>query len=260
MNKLKICLIEDDPIICEATKKYITSSNDFCLVSITDNSEQAFKDIIHYNPDAIILDLELNETGAGGLRVLHTIKEQNLHPIPFIVVVTNNLSDTIRANAHNNGADFFLSKSATDYSPEKVIDFLKEMKSSIQAKRSLPSSISATTESLQQQQQRITRNIIDELNKIGINPKSKGYQYLIDAIHLVIQEPQTRLCATIGKKYKKTEGSIERAMQRAIDRAWLTNDVDDLLKHFTAKINSERDVPTVTEFVYYYATMIRNEY
>ncbi len=260
MNKLKICLIEDDPIICEATKKYITSSNDFCLVSITDNSEQAFKDIIHYNPDAIILDLELNETGAGGLNVLRMIKEQNLHPVPFIVVVTNNPSDTIRANAHNNGADFFLSKSAPDYSPEKVIDFLNQMKDSVQTKKNLSAAISATIESPQQQQQRITRNITDALNKIGINPKSKGYQYLVDAIQLVIEEPQARLCTTIGNKYHKTEESVERAMQRAIDRAWTTNDVDSLLKYYTAKITSVRAVPTTTEFIYYYSSIIKNEY
>ena len=49
-------------------------------------------------------------------------------------------------------------------------------------------------------------------------------------------------------------------MQRAIDRAWTTNDVDSLLKYYTAKITSVRAVPTTTEFIYYYSSIIKNEY
>ena len=99
-----------------------------------------------------------------------------------------------------------------------------------------------------------------EENTIGISSKAKGYQYLIDAIELIIKEPRQCLCRIIGEKYSKSDVSVERAMQNAINRAWKTNDIDVLLCHFTAKINSEKGVPTITEFVYYYANKIKNEY
>ena len=49
-------------------------------------------------------------------------------------------------------------------------------------------------------------------------------------------------------------------MQNAINRAWKTTDIDDLLRYYEARINSERGVPTSTEFIYYYANKIRAEY
>lgn len=49
-------------------------------------------------------------------------------------------------------------------------------------------------------------------------------------------------------------------MQNAIAKTWRTAPIDDLLKFYTAKINSEKGVPTITEFVYYYANKLKNEY
>ena len=64
----------------------------------------------------------------------------------------------------------------------------------------------------------------------------------------------------MSEKYGKTEASVERAMQSAIDRAWKTAYIDDLEKYYTARINSTRGVPTLKEFIYYYAEKIKHEY
>lgn len=50
-----------------------------------------------------------------------------------------------------------------------------------------------------------------------------------------------------------------RAMQNSINRAWSTSDIQDLLDNYTAKIKSDKGVPTVTEFIYFYAQKIKNE-
>ena len=91
------------------------------------------------------------------------------------------------------------------------------------------------------------------------NPKAIGYKYLTDAILLVMEGHTNNLCTTIGDKYSKTDASVERAMQNAINNAWRSNDIDELLKHYSARINSDRGVPTLTEFVYYYANKIKND-
>jgi flavin-binding protein dodecin len=50
------------------------------------------------------------------------------------------------------------------------------------------------------------------------------------------------LCNVIGQKYGKTESSVERAMQNAINKAWRTCDIDDLLHYYTARISSDKGV------------------
>ena len=120
--------------------------------------------------------------------------------------------------------------------------------------------ISPAAENPHQNHKRIEQRIITELNYIGISPKAVGYQYLIDTIQIVINNPVPNLSTLIGNKYKKTESSVERAMQNAINRAWKQTDIDELIYHYTARIHSEKGVPTTTEFVYYYATKLNSEY
>ena len=48
-------------------------------------------------------------------------------------------------------------------------------------------------------------------------------------------------------------------MQNSINRAWSNQNPEELCKHYTAVINYERGVPTLTEFIYYYAAKLKNE-
>ena len=97
-----------------------------------------------------------------------------------------------------------------------------------------------------------------ELNLIGISPKVVGYKYLTDAIVLTIQQTDANLYRALGEKYKKSDASIQRAMQNAINRTWRISDPDDLLTYYTARISSEKGCPTIMEFIFYYATKLRN--
>lgn len=46
-------------------------------------------------------------------------------------------------------------------------------------------------------------------------------------------------------------------MQTSINYAWRLSSIEDLLKHYKARINHETGVPTPTEFIYYYKEKIR---
>ena len=46
-------------------------------------------------------------------------------------------------------------------------------------------------------------------------------------------------------------------MQNAINRAWRTNDPEELLANYTARIRSDKGVSTMMEFIYYYAGKIK---
>ena len=101
---------------------------------------------------------------------------------------------------------------------------------------------------------------MSELDLIGVNTKSVGYKYLIDAIKIVMDSPSPNICGVIAKKYGKTDSSVERAVQNAINRAWNTSPLEDLQRYYTAHISSAKGVPTLTEFIHYYARKIKNEY
>ena len=260
MDELSVLIVEDEPSVCQSFLNLAENMEDIYIVSVTNNASKAVSDIKDFLPNAVILDLELHQGGGSGLDVLQELQELSLDTVPYILITTNNTSSITYEYARQLGADFIMSKHQENYSEKTALDFLKMMKNVIHNKRKTSPLIQLTTESPKQQNKRITRRIISELNNIGINPKSVGYQYLIDAIFIVIQKPTQNLCTVIGQKYKKTESSVERAMQNAICRAWRQTDIEDLLIYYTAKVHSEKVVPTVTEFIYYYANKIKNEY
>lgn len=258
-KKLEILLVEDDQSACKELIHAVDNNpDDFNLIGITNNSSRAFQYVVETCPDVVILDLELHHGCGDGLEFLKRLKESQLSRIPFVLVTTNNISEVTHEIARNLGADFIMTKSQEGYSAKSVLEFLKITQSVILNRRT-QAQPSGYNESPTQAAKRLQRRICSELDKVGISTKSIGYTYLIDAITMTVKEPTQHLCDKIGEKYRKSATSVERAMQNAINRAWDTSDIQDLLDNYTAKIRSDKGVPTLTEFIYFYAQKIRND-
>ena len=257
---LSILLVEDDPQACKEIAAYADSFDDILMVDVTNNSSKADQIIRDSLPDAVILDLELHKGSGDGLTLLRALQDNPPPKVPYILITTNNLSAITYEAARQAGADYIFAKHQEGYSEKAVIDFLRMLKNVIQGHYSSVMPQGEECETPVQKNKRLLRRISAELDQVGISTKAKGYQYLIDAILLVIAGPTLNLCSIIADKYGKTESSIERAIQNAIAKAWRTTPIDDLLTHYTAKISSERGVPTVTEFIYYYANKLKIEY
>lgn len=258
-RKMTILLVEDDPVACNEIAAYAeTLSDDICLTGITNNANKALEYIKDTLPDAVILDLELHEGGGDGLTLLRELRSPEIEVKPYILVTTYNSSVITYDAARKNGADFIMAKHQNDYSAKSVLDFLRIMKPILHARR--PNAAPSFVESPAEKEKRLHRRICAELDGIGISPKVVGYQYLIEAIQLIMNKPVPNMCSIIGSNHKKTDTSVERAMQNSINKAWSRGDVNELYSRYTAKLHSEKGVPTVTEFVYYYANKLKNEY
>ncbi|MDE5864044.1 MAG: response regulator [Lachnospiraceae bacterium] len=259
-ERLNIILVDDDTSAHIRLTKYADAAKDISILATTDNSYHALELVKEYMPEAIVLDLELNRGTGNGLLLLRDL--QNLSSLykPYILITTNNSSTITYDCARKLGADFIMSKHQTDYSEKNVIELLMLMKDTIKNTIYSQNPDYKNSEPNVQKKKRLTQLINIELDLIGISPKAVGYKYLTDAILLVLNDQGHNLCTTIGEKYAKTNTSVERAMQNAINSAWRSNNVDELLKHYTARIHSEKGVPTLTELIYYYANKIKNRY
>lgn len=257
MRNFTVMIVEDDSVACAKFIDYLSTFEDVDLVSLTNNSSKAVSDIRLLSPDAVILDLELHNGGGSGLDVLSQIKDYDPNCIPYFLVTTNNTSSITYDYARQLGADYIMFKHQENYSVEKAFDFLYSLKDTIQRSKKTINSPSINVLTNEEKSKNLRRLICVELNNVGINPKFIGYQYLIDAIEIIADKNTPNISSIIGKKYGKTESSVERAMQNAITSAWNHRDIDDLYRFYTAKIHSEKGTPTVTEFIYYYALKIK---
>lgn len=254
---LTILLVEDDQTACKEIEDYIDTLDTVSLVGITDHSTKALDLVEQLLPDAVILDLELHHGGGNGLLFLLGLTQLDLPHRPYILITTNNSSNITYETARKFGADFIMAKHESTYSAQYVIEFLRMIHGTLLSNKRMQASYSSEHESPETKQRKLTQRICRELDLVGISRKNVGYQYLIDAILITAEKPEANLPAIIAQKYHKSDSSVERAMQNAINRAWRTFPVEELEAHYTAKTHSNRGVPTIMEFVFYYAGLLK---
>ena len=260
-KRIDLLVVEDEEATCLEYEEQCKQYDDVFLIGTSAHSKEALKITEEFKPNAVVLDLELQQGSGSGIDYLTHLGEIRLKVKPYILVVTHNVSQVTHAVVRNFGADFVILKSQSDYSVATVINMLRSVISSIpDMNPNFPTSSPAIKKRIEEDyNQRLLKNITKELDIIGISPRFKGRNYLRDAINMLChKEQQTYICNEIAKKYGKTSASVERAMQNAIDHAWKTTDTTTLETHYTAHVSSKKGNPTITEFIYYYADKAKN--
>lgn len=253
---LDVYVVEDDAVarngLIAAMKKY---PQDIKLCGYTDSSLQAYDTITALRPHAVIVDLELKRGAGDGLQLikdLHARKEK----APYILVTTNNVSRTAHETSRHYGCDYIMTKCEGDYTPAKAITHLVNSKPVIlgtEEKAAAP-----LTQAPETDEKDLRKRIHYELNALGVNPKCVGYPYLEEAILLIMRGAERRVTESVAKIFKKSGQSVERAMQNAINRTWTVTDAAVLSKNYTAYVPPDRGVPTLTQFIYFYARKIND--
>lgn len=254
---MKILIIEDDINDCNSFKKCAENRDDVEIVAMTDSDLEGLKLVKTKRPEGIVLDLELNNSATGSidsLDFLTNLRKLNLTYEPIVIVTTHVNSKRTYEILHRNGVDLILYKDNPKYSSEHVLNnFINLRNANIDYKE--PS----IEEILQNEEDKISNIINDELELIGVTAKLKGREYIHDAILYLIQDDSNKINVIqyLVNKYKKSGTTITNGIQNAIIHAWRVTPVEDLEKYYTARINYETGIPTPMEFIYYYVNKIK---
>lgn len=151
-------------------------------------------------PDVVILDLELHLGGGNGLEYLSDLKQLKLVHRPLVIVTTNNTSKIVLDTARDLGAAMILTKYEQDYSATYVLKTISLMQNTL--KTSSTSDLNLSTLSPADREHHIRTYLHSQLNLLGVSPKYKGYDYLIDAILLLSQNPHALIGKELSDKYR----------------------------------------------------------
>ena len=254
---LNILIIEDDVASCRELSLYIEKIDNMKLIGVTGDSDKGLEIVKSALPDVVILDIELHHGSGNGLLFLAKLNTLQLSMRPYVLITTNNSSNVTYESARQLGADFIMSKHKADYSAQYVIEFIRMIQHTLLTRQPSKNENLTEVDLFEKNLPLYTRRVYRELDWVGISPKNIGYKYLADAILLILKNSSANVYRELAENYKKSDASVERAMQNAINRAWRFSDIEELLTHYTAKIRSEKGVPTTLEFVYYYANKIK---
>jgi two-component system response regulator (stage 0 sporulation protein A) len=108
----------------------------------------------------------------------------------------------------------------------------------------------------------MTKTIAKELKVCGIPPHIKGYDYLGEAIEMVLADHNhihnitKTLYPTVAKKFKTTTTRVERAIRHAIEVSFDNLDPDTMFNIFGNTINYHRGKPTNSHFIAVMAELV----
>ena len=256
-TKKTFIVVEDEDYICDQYRLQVEDHDNLYLIGTTNNAPDAVGMVKEFTPDAVVLDIELNQGNGDGFSFLDDVRESCIGKKPLIIVVTNLVSSLIHSRIHEKGGDYIITKSKPDYSIELVLNTIDSLVSVDSLDKSRQAEL-AKTIAKQEYAMRLKKKISVEMEKLGMKPSLKGAGYLKEAIEMNVEKRRENTKAELAKKYSVTADSVEKAMRHAIESTW-NNDPEILLFHYTAPIDPKRGSPSPAEFVFHYVDIIKRE-
>lgn len=263
-EKIRVLIADDNIEFATTLKKYFEQKDNMEVVDIAKDGDDAFDKIVKYSPDVVLLDVIMPHL--DGIGVLEKINSAHLEKNPFCVMISAVGQDKITKQAINLGAQYYVVK---PFDIEVLIKRIEELKNyqlpepanSFIVKEAKASYIEVS-DNKQENLEALVTNIIHE---VGVPAHIKGYQYLREAIMMVvdnidmINQITKQLYPEIAHKYKTTSSRVERAIRHAIEVAWGRGRLDVMEKIFGYTVDSNKGKPTNSEFIAMIADKLRLE-
>jgi two-component system response regulator (stage 0 sporulation protein A) len=252
---IKVAIADDNREFSEILQECLSREEDIELVGVAYNGEQMLSIIEEKSPDVIVLDIIMPHL--DGIGVLERINVSG-NKRPKIIMLTAFGQETITQRVVELGADYYVLK---PFNMDVLISRIRQLAgTAVTVSRPVAAATMPVVKARPMDVE--VTNIIRE---IGIPAHIKGYQYLRDAIMMIVAEVELLGAVTkvlypmIAEKYSTTPSRVERAIRHAIEVAWNRGNIDMINKLFGYTIKLDKGKPTNSEFMAMIADKLRME-
>ncbi len=252
-GKVKVVLADHDKEYCRKVREAFSEFDDIEVIGIALDGKEAFEMVKELRPDVLLVDIVMPQL--DGLGVLSRINANaELSKKTNCIVVSAIGNDKVTSTAVNLGARYYIIKPVDMYVLADRVREFKEVSNSFKMKNSSrPENIDLESE------------VTAIIQKVGVPAHIKGYQYMREAIMMVINDMEVInsvtkvLYPTVAKKFNTTSSRVERAIRHAIEVAWDRGDPEVLDSMFGYTILSSKGKPTNSEFIAMISDKLRLE-
>lgn len=256
MATLSVAIADDNERMVEILDSIVKKDNDIRIVGKANNGEDVYHMIKEKEPDVVLLDLIMPKL--DGLSVMERInQDQTIKKHPKFIVISAIGQEGITEDAFNLGAHYYIMK---PFDNEMVLNRVRSIKNYADSgKVKIPPNPCIEQNCLEN----LENDVTDMIHEVGVPAHIKGYQYLRDAIIMVIREPEMLnsitkiLYPTIAKRNQTTPSRVERAIRHAIEVAWSRGNMDIINSLFSYTVSTGKGKPTNSEFIALIADKIR---
>ena len=265
-EKITVLIADDNTDFASTLKNCLEKQEDMEVVGMAKDGNEAFERVLELKPDVLLLDVIMPHL--DGIGVLERLGNSNLEKMPLCIMLSAVGQDKVTRQAINLGAQYYVVK---PFEIDVLIKRIRELKNyqyaptrnNFIAKEQKSSYIEIGDSSKSEENlEALVTNIIHE---VGVPAHIKGYQYLRDAIMMVVENIEVINQITkqwypeIAKKYKTTPSRVERAIRHAIEVAWGRGQLETVENIFGYTISASKGKPTNSEFIAMIADKLRLE-
>ena len=266
-EKINVLIADDNQDFSQTLATYLEGQEDMDVIGMAKDGTEAVDMIANTTPDIVLLDVIMPHL--DGIGVLEKINTLKIVKKPVCIMLSAVGQDKITQKAISLGAEYYVVK---PFDIELLIKRIRELKNYIPTQKAnnfitrepktkyveLPENAEKSRENLEA----LVTNIIHE---VGVPAHIKGYQYLREAIIMVINDIDVinqitkSLYPQIASKFNTTPSRVERAIRHAIEVAWGRGQQEAVENIFGYTISASKGKPTNSEFIAMIADKLRLE-
>lgn len=266
-EKVTVLIADDNEEFSKTLASYINAQGEMEVIARVKDGTEAVDIILNESPDIVLLDVIMPHL--DGLGVLENINKVKCAKKPICIMLSAVGQDKITKKAVELGAQYYIVK---PFDIELLIKRMKELRfyKPVQTNSNfitkeiksqyieLPGEGAKTQENLEA----LVTNVIHE---VGVPAHIKGYQYLREAIMMVVNDIDVinqitkSLYPQIAGKFNTTPSRVERAIRHAIEVAWGRGQQEAVENIFGYTISASKGKPTNSEFIAMIADKLRLE-
>ena len=269
-EKITVLIADDNQEFSTTLATYLKNQEDMVVVGRAKDGNEALDMVSSLMPDVLLLDVIMPHLdGIGVLEQMNMIK---LNKKPICIMLSAVGQDKVTQRAIELGAEYYVVK---PFDIDLLITRIRELKNykpssqnnnfiSREIGISKPQYIDIPNNS-SNKEENIEALVTNVIHEVGVPAHIKGYQYLREAIIMVINDidviNQITKCLypQIANKFHTTPSRVERAIRHAIEVAWGRGEQKTVENIFGYTISAAKGKPTNSEFIAMISDKLRLE-
>jgi len=244
LNKIRVMLADDNQSILCLLTDYFSRKADIDVVAVVSDGTEIADAIRESKPDILVMDIIMPRR--DGFMALEEIGRMDAALRPRVIVLTGLSRDDFIMRAIGLGASYYMVK---PFDMHLLYERILEVAgmASVQVQDSMPEGGGAA--------ESVDERITNLFLTLGIPAHIKGYQYLREAVHMVLENRDVinritkELYPGIARRFDTSASKVERAMRHAIEVAWSRGRLDTVNRMYGYKVFDAMDKPTNGEFI-----------
>jgi two-component system response regulator (stage 0 sporulation protein A) len=268
-EKITVLIADDNQEFSMTLATYLKNQDDMMIVGRAKDGNEAIDMISNLMPDIVLLDVIMPHL--DGIGVLEKINMIKLNKKPICIMLSAVGQDKITRKAIELGAEYYVVK---PFDIDLLITRIRELKNykpvqnnnfiSRETATQKPQYIEIANKN-EKKEENLEALVTNVIHEVGVPAHIKGYQYLREAIMMVVNDIDVinqitkSLYPMIANKFSTTPSRVERAIRHAIEVAWGRGQQDVVENIFGYTISAAKGKPTNSEFIAMIADKLRLE-